>query len=182
MLAPSVVTLQNQYFPANAERMSVHCLESGYIGKYTPRGPRDFPRAGILHPEGWNCPCMDQVATKQNWETIFLWKTTYIVKGTSKKNHSIYIQNRFSSLRLELFFGIFLLLSQIPKHFCMSWLLTKTLEPRKNINNNRFDVNMTESLQAFLQLTRKKHILGGAALFSNFYPQGWNFLQQQPPR
>ena len=50
MLAPSVVTPQNQYFPANAERMSVHCLESGCIGKYTPLGPRDFPRAGILHP------------------------------------------------------------------------------------------------------------------------------------
>ena len=25
---------QNQYFPANAERMDVHCLESGCIGKY----------------------------------------------------------------------------------------------------------------------------------------------------
>ena len=25
--------------------MSVHCLESGCIGKYTPLGPRDFPRA-----------------------------------------------------------------------------------------------------------------------------------------
>ena len=36
MLAPSVVTPQNQYFPANAERMSVHCLESGCIGKYIP--------------------------------------------------------------------------------------------------------------------------------------------------
>ena len=41
---------QNQYFPANAERMDVHCLESGCIGKYIPLGPRDFPRAGILHP------------------------------------------------------------------------------------------------------------------------------------
>ena len=51
MLAPSVVTPQNQYFPANAERMSVHCLELGCIGKYTPLGPQDFPRAGILHPE-----------------------------------------------------------------------------------------------------------------------------------
>ena len=30
---------------------SVHCREEGCIGKYTPRGPRDFPRAGILHPE-----------------------------------------------------------------------------------------------------------------------------------
>ena len=29
----------------------VHCREEGCIGKYTPRGPRDFPRAGILHPE-----------------------------------------------------------------------------------------------------------------------------------
>ena len=36
MLEPSVVTPQNQYFPANSERMSVHCLESGCIGKYTP--------------------------------------------------------------------------------------------------------------------------------------------------
>ena len=81
----------------------------------------------ISQGRGWNCPCMDQVATKQNWETIFLWKTTYIVKGTSKKNHSICIQNRFSSLSLELFFWIYLLLSQIPKHFCMSWLVKKKL-------------------------------------------------------
>ena len=43
-------TPQNQYFPANAERMDVHCLESGCIGKYIPLGPRDFPRAWILHP------------------------------------------------------------------------------------------------------------------------------------
>ena len=43
-------TPQNQYFPANAERMDVHCLESGCIGKYIPLGPRDFPRAGILYP------------------------------------------------------------------------------------------------------------------------------------
>ena len=50
MLEPSVVTPQNQYFPANSERMSVHCLESGCIGKYTHLGPRDFPRVGILHP------------------------------------------------------------------------------------------------------------------------------------
>ena len=50
MLEPSVVTPQNQYFPANSERMSVHCLESGCIGKYTHLGPRDFPRLRILHP------------------------------------------------------------------------------------------------------------------------------------
>jgi hypothetical protein len=49
MLEPSVVTPQNQYFPANSERMSVHCLESGCIEKYTHHGPRDFPRAGTLH-------------------------------------------------------------------------------------------------------------------------------------
>ena len=48
--APSVVTTKNQYFPDNDERMSVHCLESGCIGKYTPLDPRDFPQAGILHP------------------------------------------------------------------------------------------------------------------------------------
>ena len=46
----STHTPQNQYFPANAERMDVHCLESGCIGKYIPLGPRDFPRAWILHP------------------------------------------------------------------------------------------------------------------------------------
>ena len=55
MLEPSVVTPQNQYFPANSERMSVHCLESGCIGKYTHLGPRDFPRAGILHPSAHEC-------------------------------------------------------------------------------------------------------------------------------
>ena len=32
--------------------MSVHCLESGCIGKCPRLGPRDFPRAGILHPSG----------------------------------------------------------------------------------------------------------------------------------
>ena len=51
MLEPSVVTPQNQYFPANSERMSVHCLESGCIGKYTPEAQGHFPRAGIFHPE-----------------------------------------------------------------------------------------------------------------------------------
>ena len=29
----------------------VHWRGEGCIGKYTPRGPRDFPKAGILHPE-----------------------------------------------------------------------------------------------------------------------------------
>ena len=56
MLEPSVVTPQNQYFPANSERMSVHCLESGCIGKYTHLGPRDFPRARILHPRPSRLP------------------------------------------------------------------------------------------------------------------------------
>ena len=39
--------------PAQKTRgtVSVHCREEGCIGKYIPRGPRDFPRAGILHPE-----------------------------------------------------------------------------------------------------------------------------------
>ena len=52
MLAPCVVTQQNQYVPANAERMVVHCLESGCIGKYIPSGgdiaplgAQDCPRA-----------------------------------------------------------------------------------------------------------------------------------------
>ena len=31
--------------------VSVHGREEGCIGKYIPRGPRDFPRAWILHPE-----------------------------------------------------------------------------------------------------------------------------------
>ena len=62
MLEPSVVTPQNQYFPANSERMSVHCLESGCIGKYTHLGPRDCPRAspsgnlsglGVQNPRPW---------------------------------------------------------------------------------------------------------------------------------
>ena len=33
------------------DNVSVHCREEGCIGKYIPRGPRDFPRAWILHPE-----------------------------------------------------------------------------------------------------------------------------------
>ena len=50
MLAPSVVTPQNQYFPANSERMFVHCLESGCIGKYTPSalGKSLGPRGGVF--------------------------------------------------------------------------------------------------------------------------------------
>merc|ERR1711954_409662 len=36
---------------AVTDNVSVHCREEGCIGKYIPRGPRDFPRAGILHPE-----------------------------------------------------------------------------------------------------------------------------------
>ena len=56
MLAPSVVTPQNQYFPDNAERMSVHCLESGCIGKYEialrqslgPRGAKSPPLGYLL--------------------------------------------------------------------------------------------------------------------------------------
>ena len=35
-------TPQNQYFPANAERMSIHCFESGCIGKYIPLRPRGY--------------------------------------------------------------------------------------------------------------------------------------------
>ena len=31
--------------------VSVHCREEECIKKYIPWGPRDFPRAGILHPE-----------------------------------------------------------------------------------------------------------------------------------
>ena len=50
MLAPSAVTTKNQYFPANAERMSIHCLGSGCIGKYIPPALEIFPQAGILHP------------------------------------------------------------------------------------------------------------------------------------
>ena len=41
MLAPSVVTPQNQYFPANAERMSVHCLKSANLSRLGKSlGPR----------------------------------------------------------------------------------------------------------------------------------------------
>ena len=50
-------TPQNQYFPANAERMDVHCLESGCIGKYIPLGPRDCPRA-ISRASGCKIPAL----------------------------------------------------------------------------------------------------------------------------
>ena len=63
MLEPSVVTPQNQYFPANAERMAVHCLEWGCIGKYIPQGPRDFSRAGIFDPEAREIPPGSQYIT-----------------------------------------------------------------------------------------------------------------------
>ena len=41
----------NVYTSVMQNIVSVHCREEGCIGKYIPRGPRDFPRAGILHPE-----------------------------------------------------------------------------------------------------------------------------------
>ena len=65
-------TPQNQYFPANAERMDVHCLESGCIGKYIPLGPRDFPRAWILHPSVvpvWYCTFIAGNFQWQSWPT-----------------------------------------------------------------------------------------------------------------
>ena len=46
---PTIAKLCLPTFPR--QNVSVHCREEGCIGKYTPRGPRDFPRAGILHPE-----------------------------------------------------------------------------------------------------------------------------------
>ena len=75
MLEPSVVTPQNQYFPANSERMSVHCLESGCIGKYTHLGPRDFPRVGILHPSGLG------VQNPRPWEIS--WASGSVFSNTS---------------------------------------------------------------------------------------------------
>ena len=51
MPATSVVTPQNQYFPANAERMAVHCLESGCIGKYIPQEISRGQGFSILRPE-----------------------------------------------------------------------------------------------------------------------------------
>ena len=75
MLEPSVVTPQNQYFPANSERMSVHCLESGCIGKYTHLGPRDFPWAGILHPSAL------EVQNPHPWEIS--WASGSVFSNTS---------------------------------------------------------------------------------------------------
>ena len=43
-------TPQNQYFPANAERMDVHCLESGCIGP--SRLPSGFALGQSLWPRG----------------------------------------------------------------------------------------------------------------------------------
>ena len=45
----------NIYIYLLQQIVSVHCQEEGCIGKYIPRGPRDFPRAGILHPEAREC-------------------------------------------------------------------------------------------------------------------------------
>ena len=53
MLEPSVVTPQNQYFPANSERMSVHCREEGWGSiegcKIPVRGKSLGPR-GVYFP------------------------------------------------------------------------------------------------------------------------------------
>ena len=71
MLEPSVVTPQNQYFPANSERMSVHCLESGCIGKYTHLGPRDFPPLGSVQIQ------YQRVKLHSLWQTdrLLSWST-----------------------------------------------------------------------------------------------------------
>ena len=52
------ILLKLEYLPKYCQNwniyqntVSVHCREEGCIGKYIPRGPRDFPRAWILHPE-----------------------------------------------------------------------------------------------------------------------------------
>ena len=49
---------QNRYFPANAERMDVHCLESGCIVKYIPplgsvRIQSELPDKSLL-----KCSCL----------------------------------------------------------------------------------------------------------------------------
>ena len=59
MLAPSVVTPQNQYFPANDERMSVHCLESGW--KIHPPRPSRLP-SGNLSGLGVQNPCPREIS------------------------------------------------------------------------------------------------------------------------
>ena len=43
-LSPACTWSSWPKYSANAERMDVHCLESGCIGKYIPLGPRDCPR------------------------------------------------------------------------------------------------------------------------------------------
>ena len=52
MLEPSVVTPQNQYFPANAESTTLHCLrvQSRIFGLATKGSPKNisFDKLGIL--------------------------------------------------------------------------------------------------------------------------------------
>ena len=53
-LALSIISCDCQLTIELILHVSVHCPEEGCIGKYIPRGPRDFPRAGILHPKAWS--------------------------------------------------------------------------------------------------------------------------------
>ena len=55
-------TVHNTIFNGLYDTVSVHCREEGCIGKYTPRGPRDCPRAspsgnlsglGVQNPRPW---------------------------------------------------------------------------------------------------------------------------------
>ena len=67
-------TKQNQYFPANAERMVVHCLELGCIGNYIPLGPRDSPRA-ICGASGCKIPALGGWISQSLLSAVYRYNT-----------------------------------------------------------------------------------------------------------
>ena len=98
---------------------SVHCREEGCIGKYTPRGPRDFPRAGILHPRP------ERAISRAEYESGRIWKCKS--KETKRKTVGLWTVKPFL---IELSFSsVFCWLKQwiqqpqwSEEDFCWCWV------------------------------------------------------------
>ena len=101
-------TPQNQYFPANAERMDVHCLESGCIGKYIPPlgsvriHSLILSREGLILtlsilacPEGWIFPYVKQANTKMQVHKYT--NTEHTTKWQRKKTCGIFLKQLYNS-------------------------------------------------------------------------------------
>ena len=55
-----------QYTPALEKIMSIHCLHSGWIGKYAPLGPQDLPQQGFCTPRPLRLPSGCKIPASAN--------------------------------------------------------------------------------------------------------------------